>query len=347
MLVHNVPLVACLAIALSSVARADLTSAQVPDFRGWENTTYAGWNGWTVLANGDFTALPDDPATTASDVGFWGSFAAVLAPDVVNGVLCVPSVPSKPEFRVDYVDSQGRGVSEVVMQLRHPGATIGSAYLQYIGDVPMNPDSDVLPAVEIVALAGDETLIRFTASQVGLPLGVFGGFSSFSLYVEMSSMLGTSCIDEIQMDVRHALEGESAAVCVSGASNSLGMLAGLDAAGSSVAGDNVFQLTATGLPAASFGLMLASESMQFGPCQSGCGQTQGVLCLSGAITRLGPPQLAGVDRSFSHALDLTSVPTNPATSVLAGSTWYFQAWFRDANPLPTSNFTLTTAVDFR
>jgi hypothetical protein len=75
---------------------------------------------------------------------------------------------------------------------------------------------------------------------------------------------------------------------------------------------------------------------------------QGELCLGGAIGRIPPPGLGGGDRSFSTTLDLTVIPTPTGpTSVIPGSTWHIQGWYRDANPWPTSNFTQTISLLFR
>lgn len=48
---------------------------------------------------------------------------------------------------------------------------------------------------------------------------------------------------------------------------------------------------------------------------------------------------SGDSGTFSLAVDLTSMPT-PTGGVAAtpGERWYFQAWYRDANPAPTSAF---------
>ena len=56
---------------------------------------------------------------------------------------------------------------------------------------------------------------------------------------------------------------------------------------------------------------------------------------------------SGATGAFSLQLDLTSVPT-PAgpVAVQPGETWYWQAWFRDNNPTPTSNFTDGIAILF-
>ena len=45
-------------------------------------------------------------------------------------------------------------------------------------------------------------------------------------------------------------------------------------------------------------------------------------------------------------LDALALPFDPPTAVQAGETWNFQAWFRDANPDSTSNFTDGVAGTF-
>ena len=42
---------------------------------------------------------------------------------------------------------------------------------------------------------------------------------------------------------------------------------------------------------------------------------------------------------------MTPTPTG-LVQVAAGETWNFQAWYRDANPGPTSNFTPSVSVLF-
>ena len=48
-------------------------------------------------------------------------------------------------------------------------------------------------------------------------------------------------------------------------------------------------------------------------------------------------------------IDLTQIPEppSPPTQVVAGETWHFQCWYRDANPASTSNFTDALALTFR
>ena len=47
-------------------------------------------------------------------------------------------------------------------------------------------------------------------------------------------------------------------------------------------------------------------------------------------------------------IDLTAIPTpTGTTSAMAGDTWNFQCWHRDANPTATSNFTNGYRVVFQ
>ena len=50
--------------------------------------------------------------------------------------------------------------------------------------------------------------------------------------------------------------------------------------------------------------------------------------------------------TFSLFVDITNMPPGNS-SVLAGETWNFRAWFRDKNPGNTSNFTDGVSVLFK
>ena len=57
-------------------------------------------------------------------------------------------------------------------------------------------------------------------------------------------------------------------------------------------------------------------------------------------------QDSGPDGFISIALDLTNFPPPLPSTVQPGDTWNFQAWFRDKNPMPTSNFTDGLSITF-
>ena len=129
--------------------------------------------------------------------------------------------------------------------------------------------------------------------------------------------------------------------------NSTGVPAVITACGSPQvkANGGYFMLRAADLPANQFGYFLASETQGFVPNPGG---SQGNLCLSGNIGRFSEQiQSSGPGGVFTIQVDLTSIPTSPPHTVLAGETWNFQAWYRDNNGGPTSNFTDAVSVLFK
>ncbi len=136
--------------------------------------------------------------------------------------------------------------------------------------------------------------------------------------------------------------------CGPSVSNSSLRSAFVRAAGSDVAANNQLELAAYALPTNSFGFFLASrqEGYTFPVSNS-----QGALCVAGAIGRfVGPGQIqnSGMTGSFALVLDLTALPTpTGSVAVQPGETWHFQAWHRDTNPTPTSNFTSAVRVTMR
>ncbi|MEM1451011.1 MAG: VCBS repeat-containing protein [Planctomycetota bacterium] len=131
--------------------------------------------------------------------------------------------------------------------------------------------------------------------------------------------------------------------------NSTGQAASIGATGSASIETNDMALTAVSLPPGSAGHFLVADGTGLVSMPGG---SQGTLCLGGAIGRLnrGPDEifLAGASGSVQVALDLTDLPgPMGSSSALPGETRFFQAWYRDLNPTPTSNFTNGLRVRFR
>ena len=130
--------------------------------------------------------------------------------------------------------------------------------------------------------------------------------------------------------------------------NSTGQSAVISAFGSARASGNFVTLIAGQLPLNVFGYFLNSQTKGFVPFAGG---SQGNLCLGGAIGRYNRPgeiQNSGAGGTFSLVLDLTDTPQpTGSVSIMAGETWNFQAWFRDNNPGPTSNFTDGVSITFQ
>ena len=129
--------------------------------------------------------------------------------------------------------------------------------------------------------------------------------------------------------------------------NSSGAPAAFTASGSSAIPFNRLDFRCESLPQFAFGHFLCSAIQDFVPNPGG---SQGNLCLGGSIGRfVGPGQIqnSGSSGVISLTVDLGSLPQPlGSVSALPGETWSFQAWFRDANPNTTSNFSNGVAVTF-
>jgi endonuclease I len=133
--------------------------------------------------------------------------------------------------------------------------------------------------------------------------------------------------------------------CTPGVPNSTGNSASISASGSLVAAANDIRLVAQAMPQNQFGYFITSETQGF---VSGPGGSQGSLCLGGALGRFTQQvQSTGIFGTFEIAVDLGAMPVTPPQAVQAGETWHFQAWYRDANPGPTSNFTDAISLAFQ
>lgn len=133
--------------------------------------------------------------------------------------------------------------------------------------------------------------------------------------------------------------------CESAVPNSTGRVSDISARGSSLAAANDLRLSVRWLPRQSFGYLLTSLTQDMVP---GAGGSQGTLCLGGSVGRFSQQaQQSGAAGAFSVTVDLTAIPQPMGSvSVLAGQTWSFQCWHRDANPGITSNFSNGIAIQF-
>ncbi len=137
------------------------------------------------------------------------------------------------------------------------------------------------------------------------------------------------------------------AYCGPAVPNSTGQHGALVATGTNTPQFGPLVLSASSLPTSAFGYFLASTAaMPPTPVV----QSQGLLCLGGEIGRfVGPGQIlnSGPTGEFQFTLPTHAMATPTGlVSVQHGETWHFQAWYRDANPQITSNFTNLVLVTF-
>ena len=111
--------------------------------------------------------------------------------------------------------------------------------------------------------------------------------------------------------------------------------------------DNDLTLTADGLALNAFSFFIVSRTQGF---VANPGGSAGNLCLAGAIGRAVGGQIinSGTTGTVAVLANLTAMPQpTGAVVVVAGETWNFQCWFRDAiGGVATSNFSDAVAVTF-
>jgi hypothetical protein len=140
---------------------------------------------------------------------------------------------------------------------------------------------------------------------------------------------------------------EATRYCTPATPNSTAQWARVAADGSNLVTANDLTLSAERLPSNSFGYFLTSQTRDL---VVGAGGSQGDLCLGGMLGRFnGPGQVmsSGSGGALVLSVNLSMMPTPMGTTMAQpGQTWNFQAWYRDANPGATSNFTDAVGVLF-
>ncbi|MEM8710545.1 MAG: right-handed parallel beta-helix repeat-containing protein [Planctomycetota bacterium] len=263
------------------------------------------------------------------------------------------------------------------------GGAIGSAGLvencTFVGNVSRPDFADTIRSASVVVnciligtsadVIGAATSVRYSNVLGGLPAGAAleGNISADPQFWGAPDDLGllanSPCIDTgdpaildadgtrsdmgaIAFDPFRCEAGCAGALGVQTCTanvNSVGAPASLAAFGSSVAQDDRVTFTVTDVPVQHFGFFLLSESSGSAPLGGG---SQGLLCLGGAVRRLSNDVLTTRGTGVvAYRPQLGSVA--PGFSIGAGETWFFQYWFRDANPGPTSNTSSAVRIDFQ
>jgi hypothetical protein len=210
-----------------------------------------------------------------------------------------------------------------------------------------------------VTTAGGQELARGVArwdgaTWEGLPGAPFDGVVSLSVFdpgdgralMCAGSFLNSPTGDAFVTRWRGCPPLVGTEYCAPAVPNSTGIPGQISASGSLVVANNALALTARDLPNNSFGYFLTSRTQTNIPQPGG---SLGVLCVGGLIGRyVGPGQIqsTGATGAIFLLLNLDRIPT-PAGPVaaVAGQTWNFQAWHRDAvGGVVVSNFTSAVSV---
>ncbi len=339
-------------LALASIGLGDFTNDQVPYFRGHETALFAGWE----VFSGDMPWLPDDPATSAGHLprlhAMHTGGSTVWVDGAGNVRFSNPSGGGETFMVEDSISPPTSGFKEVVLQIAYRGdLDLGSLALQYSVDF----EAGYVEPHEVTMLFDNgsrrELLVRYETGHLRSwdanfeyvsPIFAFGALFRFSG--------SAGSIDTILLDARYELGDDTVTACAVPTINSRPwanhtIRAWIDATGSQTLSDDTVLLMAQGLPFNQFGYFLGSKATGH---IANPGGSQGDLCLAGNIGRfVNSAGSSGTSGSIQITVDLAAIPTHPPSSVMVGETWYFQAWYRDVNPTPTSNFTNVVGLTFQ
>ncbi|MFT5049164.1 MAG: streptogramin lyase [Chlamydiales bacterium] len=146
----------------------------------------------------------------------------------------------------------------------------------------------------------------------------------------------SSGLGGVQLPTFMAFRPDALNTCT-GAPNSTGRSAHMGALGfTSISADD-FTLTATSVPPDVSGLFF------YGNQQLAIPFGDGIRCVGGSTFRLRVTQ-ASSQGWASHAVDFAQ-PPRPAGQIQAGSTWYFQFWYRDPSGPQGSGFNTSDALE--
>ncbi len=192
----------------------------------------------------------------------------------------------------------------------------------------------------------DDTEVRYDGVYLGdLPDTSMGaaGTGEGLRWGTLDGVAGRARFHRVRLDlVQPRPVGES--YCGPAVPHSGGLPGSIVAFGSPYWWVNDVELNAFDLPTNQFGYFLVSATQDFVVAPGG---SQGNLCLGGEIGRYASDVAStGSAGLLQLQIELTALPTSPPSSVQTGDVWNFQAWFRDQNPDPTSNFTDGVSIRF-
>ncbi|MEM9799837.1 MAG: M64 family metallopeptidase [Planctomycetota bacterium] len=215
-------------------------------------------------------------------------------------------------------------------------------------------DADVL-FVQPMAVAGTPHSVQWFLN--GAPIAGATGTT-----LDLASLGLGGCIAEVSVtvrdetpwvrdeDLRDASMTQSISFTVNGTwvspscattPNSVGSGAVLDAGGSPSIADADLRLGVFGGPPAASALFFYGDT----PVSQPLGE--GTLCVSGVTQRLGVTSFDALGIA-GWTLDWSAPPVGAGpNAILPGSTWIFQAWYRDAGAGGTATFDFSSAVSVR
>lgn len=302
------------------------------------------------------------PPALAGDVRFtFTGTVGALSPAPTAGPLAGVSIGDPVSIRIDVDVPATAGIPGFTagysMDTASSGWTVGGAtggfalggVLLFNGfingeDWVRALNQQIAPSERLDIALDDLTGTVFGSPDVLAEFGVYP--ASFFITDTFEFTAGDGGVVEVtfaQMEI--APLGLGATYCSPAVVNSSGGPAVVTALGSANVAANDLTLVGSDLPRNSFGYFIASQTQGH---VMNAGGSQGTLCLGGSVGRFNAQVMSsGASGVISIDPDLNAFPQPTGlVSVSPGETWSFQAWYRDANPTVTSNFTDGVAVTF-
>ncbi len=280
-----------------------------------------GWNGSVGTGTVELTLAPPPPCSLpdAFEDNDDCAGAASLSDGSYLGLTCIEA--DNDYFAVTVADGATLDASIIFLNSN------GDMDL-YLWDPLVACDTNVVGqgggtgALALGFSASDDEVISYT-NTTGAPQDLI-------IEVDMFSSSGCNTYD-LNVTGAGVTAGPIGTNFCTAVANSSGGTATMGAFGLTSAAANDVTISATSLPNSQFGIFFTSQTQGFVPGAGGT--SNGNLCLGGAIDRFaGPSQIlnSGAAGEFSLVLDLANFPNGGGiTSVLAGESRNFQAWFRD------------------
>ncbi|QDV05250.1 hypothetical protein Poly30_07460 [Planctomycetes bacterium Poly30] len=191
------------------------------------------------------------------------------------------------------------------------------------------------------------TGILYAVLDLGNGAGAFGKINTSSGALTMIE--STTPLDarmKIAVRVPGYLTNQS--IC-NGFENSTTLPARLQMVGSSLRSDNLAELTVHNLPLNSLGYFINSPDLPFTVVYPG--GSQGAICIASVSNGRHSVQIrnSGTTGAVCLPLDLSQIPQpTMLVSIMGGTTWSWQYWYRDILPTggSTSNFSNARTVQF-
>jgi hypothetical protein len=279
---------------------------------GFDQIVTSGGNPGAYLHNPNIDTFAPQPRTTLTGNAFTGDWRARGVTEFgIDLRTFSTQFTFQRECTLVMYDSNGCGVYYLGTELVPQVAEMWKSF-----DFAIDSASTTIPVGWFpIGSCADGNLAWNAVMQDVQEVGLFYGDPTFFFIFD---------IWNIGLDNPRITEGALGTNYCSSTANSTGNAASMSASGSGSIAAEDLTLFAEDLAANQNGLFF------YGPNQASAPFGNGLRCIAGGASGIGrlPIVNSGSSGVLTHAVDYDT-PPSASTQITAGSTWNFQAWFRD------------------